>query len=132
MTVEVGRRMPGEVGGIPARIDGKLQIVEDLRLPLGFDRDLIPYFNTNTFVFEAAALAREFPLSWFVVSKRVGGQEAIQFERLAGQLSAFLSCACLEVERSGPDGRFQPVKDPDELALRLPEIEQLLRARGVI
>lgn len=132
MTFEVGRRTPGEIGGMPARVDGKLQIVEDLRLPLDFDREAIPFFNTNTFVFDAAVLSREFPLSWFVVSKRVGGQEAIQFERLAGQLSAFLSCACLEVQRSGQDGRFQPVKDPDELALRLPEIERLLRGRGVI
>jgi UTP--glucose-1-phosphate uridylyltransferase len=132
MTVEVGRRTPGELGGIPARVDGKLQIVEDFRLPKAFDPSSIPFFNTNTFVFDASVIDREFPLSWFVVHKRVDGRPAIQFEHLVGQLSAFLSCVGLEVARDGQEGRFQPVKDPEELALRRPQIEWLLRARGVI
>jgi UTP--glucose-1-phosphate uridylyltransferase len=36
------------------------------------------------------------------------------------------------VPRSGPDGRFQPVKDPEELEQRRADIEQILRARGII
>lgn len=132
MTIEVGRRTPGERGGIPGRVEGKLQIIEDFRLPEAFDAESVPYFNTNTFVLDATALDTDFPLSWFVVRKRVDGREAIQFEHLVGQLSAFLSCTCLEVARDGQDGRFQPVKDPEELALRRPEIERVLRARGVI
>ena len=132
MTIEVGRRTPGEAGGVPLRASGKLQIVEDFRLPAGFDLARVPLFNTNTFVLDAPALDRDFDLSWFLVRKRVDGREAIQFERLVGQLSAFLSCACLEVPRSGEDGRFQPVKDPQELALRRPDIERIMRVRGVI
>jgi UTP--glucose-1-phosphate uridylyltransferase len=133
MSVELAARAKGEPGGAPACVDGgRLQIIEDFRFPLGFDHGLIPYFNTNTFVFNAAALDRDFPLTWFVVRKNVDGRQAIQFEHLAGELSAFVSCRCIEVARSGDDGRFQPVKDPDELDRRRPEIERVLRARGVI
>jgi len=131
-SVEVGRRTPGELGGIPLRVAGKLQIVEDFRLPEGFDFARVPQFNTNTFVFDAPALDRDFALNWFLVRKRVDGREAIQFERLVGQVAAFLSCSCIEIARSGDDGRFQPVKDPDELERRRPDIERILRARGVI
>jgi UTP--glucose-1-phosphate uridylyltransferase len=132
LTVEVVERRKGEPGGAPARIDGRLQIVEDFRFPEGFDLDSIPYFNTNTFVLDAEALARPFALTWFLVRKKVDGREAIQFERLVGELSAFLSCGCLVVPRDGAGGRFQPVKDPQELEQRKPEIEGILRARGVL
>jgi UTP--glucose-1-phosphate uridylyltransferase len=132
MTVEVGVRTPGELGGAPARVDGRLQIVEDFRFPPGFELGSIPYFNTNTFVLDARALDRDFALTWFLVRKRVGGRETIQFEHLVGELSAFLSCACLEVPRDGEDGRFQPAKDPEELERRKPQIERILRARGIL
>jgi hypothetical protein len=36
------------------------------------------------------------------------------------------------VERYGPDARFQPAKDPDELGRRRPEIEEALSARGIL
>ncbi|MDD9944857.1 MAG: UTP--glucose-1-phosphate uridylyltransferase [Myxococcales bacterium] len=39
MTVEVVERRPGEPGGAPARVGGKLQIVEDFRFPQGFSLD---------------------------------------------------------------------------------------------
>jgi UTP--glucose-1-phosphate uridylyltransferase len=132
MTIEIVRRGPGEPGGAPARLDGRLQIIEDFRFPKGFDRSSIPFFNTNTFVLQAAALDRDFPLSWFVVRKKVDGAEVIQFEHLVGELSAHLSCACLDVPRDGSTGRFQPVKDPAELEQRKSAIEAILRARGVL
>ncbi len=132
MTIEVGRRTPGEAGGLPLRVGGKLQIVEDFRLPEGFAVDSVPYFNTNTLTFDARALDRDFDLQWFLVRKKVDGREAIQFERLVGQLSAYVPCVCLEVPRSGEFGRFQPVKDPEELEKRRPDIERILRARGVL
>ena len=132
MTVEVGRRTPGELGGVPVQLDGKLQIVEDFRLPKDFDFAQVPHFNTNTFVFDAAAIDRDFPLTWFVVRKKVEGREAIQFEHLVGEVTAFLKCGGLEIARDGLDGRFQPAKDPEELARRQPEIERILRARHVL
>lgn len=132
MTVELVAKDPGDKGGAPAELDGKVQIIEDFRFPEGFDQDAIPVFNTNTFVFDAAALQRRFPLTWFAVQKKVGDQPVVQFERLAGELTAFLDARYLLVPRSGPEARFLPVKDPDELQRRRPAIEAALRARGVL
>ena len=132
ITAEVVSKDPGDAGGAPARVDGTLQIVESFRFPEGFDESAIPVFNVNSFVLDAAAIDRDFPLSWFVVRKKVAGQEAIQFEHLVGELTAFLRTQCLHVDREGPDGRFQPVKDPEELSRRAPRIEAMLRGRGVL
>lgn len=132
MTIEVVRRTPKEPGGAPARLDGRLQIIEDFRFPASFDKASIPYFNTNTFTLNARAIDRDFPLTWFVVRKKVGGAEVIQFEHLVGEVSAFVSCVCLDVPRESNIGRFQPVKDPEELELRKPAIEAILTARGVL
>jgi UTP--glucose-1-phosphate uridylyltransferase len=122
----------GDAGGAPARVDGRPQIVEAFRFPADFDQSTIPVFNTNSFVLDAEAIDRDFPLTWFSVTKKVDGREAIQFEHLVGELTAFLPNRFVRVERHGPDARFQPAKDPNELALRRPEILQVLRARGVI
>jgi UTP--glucose-1-phosphate uridylyltransferase len=132
MTVEVVERRQGEPGGAPARIGDKLQIVEDFRFPHGFALDSIPFFNTNTFTLDAAALDRACELTWCLVRKQVDGREAIQFEHLVGELSVHLSCVGLQVPRDGDTGRFQPVKDPAELELRRPQIETIMRARGVL
>lgn len=131
ITAEVVRKEPGDKGGAPARVDGMPQIVESFRFPEGFDQDQIPVFNTNSFVLDAHAIDRDFELTWFLVKKKVEGRDAVQFERLVGELTAHLPTAFLEVERGGPDGRFQPVKDPPELEHRRADISSLLRARGV-
>ena len=123
ITAEVVSKDSGDAGGAPARVDGTLQIVESFRFPTDFSEDQIPVFNVNSFVLDAHAIDREFPLSWFAVRKKVAGQEAIQFEHLVGELTAFASTQCLHVDRDGADGRFQPVKDPEELARRAPQIE---------
>src|ERR1039457_3396272 len=127
VTVEVVRKEAGDRGGIPARVDGHLQIVEEFRLPAGFDSSQVPFFNTNTFVFDVAAMDRDFDLEWFSVRRKVDGQETIQFERLLGQVTAFLPTQFLAVERHGRDGRFLPVKDRQELQQRMPDIQALLR-----
>lgn len=132
ITAEVAPKEEGDKGGAPARVDGEPQIVEAFRFPHGFDPSTIPVFNTNSFVLDAEAIDRDFPLTWFAVTKKVGDREVVQFEHLVGELTAFLPTAFLRVERHGPDARFQPVKDPDELELRRPEIEEALRARGVL
>ncbi|MBI2894376.1 MAG: UTP--glucose-1-phosphate uridylyltransferase [Deltaproteobacteria bacterium] len=132
MTVEVVRKDPGDKGGAPAWLSGRLEVIESFRFPASFDQDSIPVFNTNTFVLDVAALDREFPLDFFAVSKTVDDKKAIQFERLAGQLSAFLATRYLEVPRTGPEGRFLPAKDPEELAARRSQIVEVLTARGVL
>ena len=132
VTVEVVRKEKGDRGGIPARVGGHLQIVEEFRLPADFDGDQVPFFNTNTFVFDAAAIDQEFDLEWFPVRRKVDGAETIQAERLLGQVTAFLPTQFLAVERHGIEGRFLPVKDRDELQRRLPEIKALLASLGVL
>jgi UTP--glucose-1-phosphate uridylyltransferase len=132
VTAEVVRKDTGDKGGAPARVDGVPQIVEAFRFPPSFDQNSIPLFNTNSFVFDAEAIDRDFDLTFFRVEKKVGDAKVIQFERLVGQLTAFLPSHFLEVPRNGPEGRFQPVKDPEEMEARRADIEEILRARGVI
>jgi UTP--glucose-1-phosphate uridylyltransferase len=128
VTAEVVRKTPGDRGGAAARVDNAPQIVESFRFPKGFDQDRLALFNTNTFAFDAAAIDRDFDLTYFRVEKSVGDRTAIQFERLVGQLTAFLPSHFLEVTRE----RFMPVKDPEELELRRADIEVLLRDRGLL
>lgn len=122
ITAEVVKKDPGDKGGAPARVDGLAQIVEGFRFPEGFDQDAIPVFNTNTFVLDAEAIDRDFALPFYRVEKKVEGRAAIQFERLVGELTSFLPSAFVLVPRDGDEGRFQPAKDPEELARRLPNI----------
>lgn len=114
MTVEVAPKLPGDKGGAPALLDGVPQVIEGFRFPPSFDQDSIDVFNTNTFVFDAAALDRDFALPYYRVEKTVDGEKVIQFERLAGELTAFLSSRFIRVPRDGADCRFLPVKDPQE------------------
>jgi UTP--glucose-1-phosphate uridylyltransferase len=130
LTAEMAPKEPGDKGGAPARVDGRAQIVEAFRFPEDFDQERIPVFNTNTFVLDAAAIDAEFPLTWFAVNKTVDGKPAVQFERLVGELTAFVEPAFLRVERHGPDARFQPIKTPDDIAKELPDIVKALEARG--
>ena len=129
ITAEVVKKDPGDKGGAPARVDGKPQIVEGFRFPKGFDQDAIPVYNTNTFVLDAAVVDRDFSLPFYRVEKKVEGKTAIQFERLVGELTAFVPSAFVLVDRDGPDGRFQPAKDPEELARRLPQIQAIVESR---
>lgn len=115
MTAEVVDNQGSAIGGMPARVDGSLQILEAFRFPIGFNVAAIPVYNTNTFLFTAEALDRDFDLDWFVVEKEVDGSPAIQFERLAGQLSAFLKTRFIQVPRVGMASRFLPIKHWEEL-----------------
>lgn len=122
LSAEVVRKVKGDKGGAPARLDGSPQIIEGFRFPADFDQDSIPVFNTNTFVMDAEAIDRDFALPFYRVEKKVEGATAIQFERLVGELTAFLPTTFLEVPREGAPSRFLPAKDPEELASRLATI----------
>lgn len=132
MTVECVDKEPGDRGGCPALVDDRVQIVEAFRFPEDFDQDTVGVFNTNTLIFDAAAIDRDFELSWFAVEKEVEGQRAIQFEHLVGELTAFLPTQYVAVPRFGRDARFAPVKDPAELERRRPAIREALEDRGVV
>ena len=61
MTSEVARKQ-GDMGGAPARVDGRLGLLEGPQFPPGFDHDLIRVFNTNTSILDLDALDRDFDL----------------------------------------------------------------------
>jgi UTP--glucose-1-phosphate uridylyltransferase len=133
MQVEVCRKQPGDRGGVPVELDGRMQVLEEFRLPVGFDARTVPVFNTNTMLVRAHALAEvRVPWSWFLVEKQVDGRPAIQFERLLQELTGVLTTRYVEVPREGSHARFLPVKDPAELELRRPVLETLLRERGLL
>ncbi len=123
MTVEVAAKASGDKGGAPARVNGKLQLVEGFAFPEDFDQDAIPVFNTATYVFSAEALARPCDLPWYVVDKKVDGEPVIQFEHLAGDLSCHLASGYLEIDR---DERFIPVKSQAEVPAAQAKIRQKL------
>ncbi|WP_419944256.1 UTP--glucose-1-phosphate uridylyltransferase [Candidatus Poriferisodalis sp.] len=119
------------VGGAPWRVDGRLQIVEAFRLPPTVDPQASDATNTNSLIADAEVFEADWPFTWFEVRKVTNGVEVVQFERLIGELSAFVDTTMLWVDREGPDGRFQPVKDPQELEARRPEIARILAGRGI-
>jgi UTP--glucose-1-phosphate uridylyltransferase len=126
-------RKEGDKGGIPVHAEGKLQVLEEFRLPPGFDPTSVNVFNTNTFLVRAEPLAKkELTWTYFEVEKKVDGRTAIQFERLLQELTAQMPTTYVEVPRDGAASRFLPVKDFDELAKRRATIEVVARARGMV
>ncbi len=131
--VEVCDKVAGDKGGIPVHAEGRLQVLEEFRLPRDFDATTVTVFNTNTFLVEADALATaEIAWNWFEVEKKVDGRPVIQFERLLQELTRVLPSAYLRIPRAGTAARFLPVKDPEELTRRGPEIAAALHARGIL
>ena len=115
VTVEVAGREGGDTGGAPVRHNGKVEVLEGFRFPADFPVDSLPVFNTNTFVIDAGALRGDYNLTWFRADKKVEGQPVVQFERLMGEVTSFAGSAYLQVARQGPEGRFMPVKLPEDL-----------------
>ena len=142
LMVEVAPKVAGDRGGIPVWADARdeadgvvrrLQVLEEFRLPRGFDASAVRVFNTNTFLVRAAALLdARVRWSWFEVEKKVGEQTAVQFERLLQELTSAMPAAYVRVPRDGERARFLPVKDHDELARRREEIRAVARANGMV
>lgn len=133
LSVEVVDKVGADKGGIPCRLDGRPVVLEEFRLPKGFDAAKVRTFNTNTFLVDARAI-RDLRMdwTWFEVKKNVDGKDVVQFERLLGELTSALDTRFVKVPREGLASRFLPVKDNDELDARRPEIANVARDRGVI
>jgi UTP--glucose-1-phosphate uridylyltransferase len=114
LTVEVAAK-EGDMGGAPARVDGRLGLLEGPQFPPDFDQERIRVFNTNSATIMLDALDRDFDLPWLHVRKQVDGRIAVQLERLYHQIAWHLPTTFLEVPRSGPYGRFFPIKEPEDL-----------------
>ncbi|MCP9486613.1 MAG: UTP--glucose-1-phosphate uridylyltransferase [Gaiellaceae bacterium MAG52_C11] len=125
VTTEVARKA-GDLGGAPARVDGRLLLLEGPRFPPGFDTRRIAVFNVNTLTIQLDALERAYDLTWLYVEKTVDGRVAVQLEHLFHELTAFMPTTYLEVPRSGPRGRFFPIKTPDDLEAAREPLRELL------
>lgn len=128
MTVELAPKWPEDVGGSPYSYLGKVQLVEQIRYPEGFDPSIVDVFNTNTMWFDAAAIDRDFDLGWYFVEKTVEEKKAVQIEHLIGELTAHLPTNFLQVRRSGRSTRFLPIKAPDDLGAARDEIREMYDA----
>ncbi|WP_394835316.1 UTP--glucose-1-phosphate uridylyltransferase [Pendulispora rubella] len=130
---EVTDKDPGDRGGIPVHALGKLQVLEEFRLPRDFDASRVSVFNTNTFLVSAEALqTADIAWNWFEVEKNVDGKPAIQFERLLQELTGAMRAAYVRVPRRGAASRFLPVKDREELEARRNTILEVARSRGIL
>jgi UTP--glucose-1-phosphate uridylyltransferase len=125
LTVELAPKWPDDVGGSPFLLDGRTQLVEQLRYPADFDPNIVDVFNTNTFTFTAAALDRAFDLGWYYVEKQVEGRTAVQVEHLLGEASASLRTNWLQVRRAGRRTRFLPIKTPEDLSAARDEVADM-------
>jgi UTP--glucose-1-phosphate uridylyltransferase len=125
MTAEVVANT-GDVGGAPARVDGRTMLVESIRFPPGFDHSSLPVTNVNTVTFDLEALDRDFDLSWLYVEKMVEGRQAVQLEQVFHEASASLPTTYLRVPVTGPRSRFVPVKTPEDLAAAQDQLRELL------
>jgi UTP--glucose-1-phosphate uridylyltransferase len=140
--VEVTAKMADDRGGIPVWTDAtddgglvvrRLQVLEEFRLPNGFDANAVRVFNTNTFLVNADALLhKRVRYCWFEVEKKVGNRIAVQFERLVQELTGAMEATYVRVPRDGDASRFLPVKDFDELARRKGQIRAVAKARAML
>jgi UTP--glucose-1-phosphate uridylyltransferase len=130
VTAELVSKRPGDAGGVPvSRADGSLAIAEVFRVPAGFPHERFPLFNTNTLWIDVAALEAPADYTWSAARKSVDGREAIQFERLVGELTWWHPTRYVHVPRDGSESRFVPVKDEDDLAAAQEQIAAICRER---
>lgn len=130
VTAELVSKRPGDAGGLPVRrADGSLAIAEAFRVPEGFPHEQFPLFNTNTLWIDVAALETPADYTWSVARKSVDGREAIQLERLVGELTWWHASRYVHVPRDGAQSRFVPVKDADDLAAAQEQIAAICRER---
>jgi len=132
MTVEAVESAPDDSGGKPARVDGNLRLVESFQFPEHFPWETIPVHNTNTLTFDAEVLQRDFDLNWYVVEKEVEGRTAIQFERIAGELSAELDTHVLNVPRNGEWSRYLPVKRRSDMEENREFLRKVMTERDIV
>jgi UTP--glucose-1-phosphate uridylyltransferase len=130
ITAELVSKLPGDAGGLPVRrANGSLAIAEAFRVPEGFPHEQFPLFNTNTLWIDVQALTAPAEYTWCVARKSVDEREAIQLERLVGELTWWNESRYVHVPREGAQSRFVPVKDTDDLAAAQEQIAAICRER---
>lgn len=129
ISVELVEKLAGDRGGLPVSVDGRLVLAEAFRLPPEFPQESFPLFNTNTLWIDLDAMSLDPPWTWCVAKKKVDGRDAVQFERLVGELTWWHPTRWIHVPRAGERSRFLPVKDLAELERSGPAIRAVIDAR---
>jgi len=138
MGVEVVRKNPGDAGGAACLRDGVKGVLESIYFDQVFDQDILPFFSPNNLMYCLKSLQNfakdpNSAIPWNVVVKKVEGQEVLQFERIAidtvyafNKNSSDDNVAFFLVPREGNQGRFYPVKSPDDLEKMRDKIKERL------
>jgi len=127
MGIELVKKNPGDVGGAACLRQGVAGVLEGIYFPEDFDQDRLIFFSPNNLMFrcqELRALLKSpgFTLPWNVVTKNVDDGQVIQFEKIAidtvfafNQKPEDDNVFFIEVPREGKQGRFYPIKSPQDL-----------------
>lgn len=127
MGIELVRKNLGDAGGAAGLKDGVKGVIEGIYFDETFDQSRLTFFSPNNLMFEIKKLQSlmedaTFTLPWNVVIKKVDGQEVVQFERIAidsvfafNQQPEDNNVIFYSVPREGPQGRFYPIKSPQDL-----------------
>ena len=128
MTVEVVRKTRNalgewDVGGAPIIFENRVQVIEGFRLPSSLAPDALTDFQTNNMYFTLSALKTPPTLPRYFVSKQIEGRSSVGFEAITCEATCvvrpsgepWLSLNIIRVPRSGPRGRFFPVKSREDL-----------------
>lgn len=128
MTVEVIQKTRNalgqwDVGGAPVVHDNRVQVIEGFRLPPSLPPEALTDFQTNNMYFSMSALEAPPTLPRYWVSKQLEGRRSVSFEAVTCEATTvlrdsgepWLSLNLVRVPRSGPRGRFFPVKSREDL-----------------
>ncbi len=130
ITVELVRKREGDRGGLPVRLDdGRLVLAEAFRLPKTFPDGDFPLFNTNTLWIDLDALDGDPVWTWCAARKKVQGRDAVQFERLVGELTWWNPTHYVQVPREGASSRFIPIKEVEDLVRQRAALADVMSAR---
>ncbi len=131
LTIEVARK-DGDMGGAPARVDGRMMLLEGAALPAGLRPRPIPVFNTNTAIVDVDALdaARRAHLA----VRREGRRRAsAPCSSSTSTTSSRRSCRrrTSSCPGTGPRGRFFPIKIPEDLERSRDALREMLAAASL-
>ncbi len=129
ISVELVEKHPGDRGGLPVEIGGRLVLAEAFRLGEDARADGFPLFNTNTLWMDLEVLEAPAPWTWCAARKTLEGLEAVQMERLVGELTWWHATHWVHVPRDGGASRFIPVKEPGDLVRQRGQIAEVLSLR---
>jgi UDP-N-acetylglucosamine pyrophosphorylase len=116
-----GEEISADRGGGVFSLNGRNVIVELFAVPAQLqERGKFNPFNTSNMTIDLDAIDDIDPLqlAWYITRKSAGpraNDDRYQFEQLLGDATHQKKTNFVVVEREGPDGRFLPVKTPQDL-----------------